>query len=289
MEERVTVRVLVPGDEAALIEFLSAHLETSLMLLSNIERAGLVDRGEPFQATYVASFDGAGAITAVAGHSWNGNVLLQGDVGLEQAALRAAEVSQRRVRGFLGAWAQVCRARRAFGLEAAPAAHDGAELLYALPLAELQVPELLSRSDVALRVPSAAEARDVLGGWRVGYHVEILGSVRTPELEQQAQREIDGQLATGRLWVLAVGDELVAMTAFNAEARGAVQVGGVFTAPGYRGRGYARAAVAASLQLARARGATRSFLFTGENKRAAQRAYTALGFRVIGDYGLVLF
>lgn len=56
-----------------------------------------------------------------------------------------------------------------------------------------------------------------------------------------------------------------------------------------RGRGYARAAVAASLRLAQARGVKRSILFTAETNRAARRAYAALGYEVIGDFGLVLF
>jgi predicted GNAT family acetyltransferase len=81
----------------------------------------------------------------------------------------------------------------------------------------------------------------------------------------------------------------VAMTSFNAEARGIIQVGGVFTPPSLRGNGFARAAVAASLKLKREQGFRRSVLFTAETNHAARRAYTALGYEVVGDYGLVLF
>ena len=91
------------------------------------------------------------------------------------------------------------------------------------------------------------------------------------------------------LWVLTLGDQIVAMTGFNAMARGIAQVGGVYTPPALRGRGYARAAVAASLKLAREQGAVRSVLFTAETNLAAQRAYTALGYQVAGDFGLVLY
>jgi predicted GNAT family acetyltransferase len=68
-----------------------------------------------------------------------------------------------------------------------------------------------------------------------------------------------------------------------------VQVGGVWTPPARRGRGYARAAVAGSLLDARARGVTRGVLFTAQENRPAQRAYEALGFQVVGDYGLLGF
>jgi uncharacterized protein len=289
MDEVVALRRLVPGDEQQLFEFLSRYVESSLFFFSNVERVGLVDQGERFQGTYVASFDEAGAITAVAAHSWTGTVMLQGDRGLEQAAQRAVELSGRKLSGFIGPWSLVCRARRALGLEETRAGHDGAELLYALSLDALQVPPLLSQTGVALRVPTAAEASGILAGWRFDYQVETLGLARTPEQEQLARRDTEGWREAGNLWVLTVQGEVVTMTGFNAEARGMVQVGGVFTPPALRGRGYARAAVAASLGKAREHGAHRSILFTAKTNQAAQRAYTALGFEVIGDFALVLF
>jgi predicted GNAT family acetyltransferase len=61
----------------------------------------------------------------------------------------------------------------------------------------------------------------------------------------------------------------------------------VYTPPELRGRGFARAAVAASLLEARAEGAARAVLFTSSG--AAARAYEALGFVRAGSFGLVLF
>jgi predicted GNAT family acetyltransferase len=62
----------------------------------------------------------------------------------------------------------------------------------------------------------------------------------------------------------------------------------VYTPPSLRGRGYARAVVAGSLLAARARGVRQAVLFTGKDNDHAQRAYRALGFTVVGDYGVVL-
>jgi uncharacterized protein len=283
------LRVLLPGDEPALFAFLEPYIDSSLFFFSNVEQAGLDYRGEPLQGAYVARYNPAGDITAVASHSWNGNVMVQGDDGLEQAARHVVAVSGRAVGGIIGPWSLACRARTALGLDETRAAHDGRELLFALSLDELQMPELLSRPDVSLRHPTAAEAADLLGGWRADYHVESLGAARTPELETAAREQVHSWRAAGTLWVLTVGTEVVAMSGFNAETRGIVQIGGVFTPPARRRRGYARAAVAASLQLARARGATRSILFTAEVNLAACRAYTALGYRVVSDFGLLLF
>lgn len=283
------LRVLVPGDEARLFEFLERHVDTSLFFFSNVERAGLVDRGEPLQGTYVASFAASGAITAAACHAWNGNVMLQGDAGLEAAVVEAVAVSGRPVQGLIGTWALVSRARRALGLAEKRARHDGREVLFSLPLERLREPQVLAREDVALRVPTLAEAIGLLSEWRVAYEVETLGSKRDAAVERAARAAMEGWLGRGLVWVLTCEAEIVSMTGFNAVARGVVQVGGVYTPPALRARGYGRAAVAASLKQARDQGATRSVLFTAEKNLAAQRAYTALGYQVAGDFGLVLF
>ncbi len=87
--------------------------------------------------------------------------------------------------------------------------------------------------------------------------------------------------------MLDVGGTIVATTAFNAQIPEMVQVGGVYTPPASRGRGYARCVVAGSLLDARADGtADRAILFTPNP--AAARAYEAIGFRRISDYALVM-
>jgi predicted GNAT family acetyltransferase len=183
----------------------------------------------------------------------------------------------------------VLRARAALGLDGTRASHDGQELLFALSLDALKVPNLLRQPDIVVRTPSEAETSQVVRGWRVDYMAETLGSKRSPELETAALEHMQGTRKDGLLWVLARGDELVAMTTFNASARGIVQVGGVYTPPSLRSRGYARAAVAGSLQRAKENGAARSILFTAEHNQAARRCYTSLGYEAIGDFGLVLF
>jgi uncharacterized protein len=61
------VRTLQPGDEAQLETFLSQYWETSMFLRSNLRRAGLLDRGNAFEGTYVAAIEN-NEIIAVAAH-----------------------------------------------------------------------------------------------------------------------------------------------------------------------------------------------------------------------------
>jgi predicted GNAT family acetyltransferase len=87
--------------------------------------------------------------------------------------------------------------------------------------------------------------------------------------------------------VLEADGALAAYSAFNARLPEIVQVGGVWTPRPQRGRGFARAVVAASLLEARAEGVARAVLFT--ESPAARRCYEALGFRKVSEYGLVIF
>jgi predicted GNAT family acetyltransferase len=89
-------------------------------------------------------------------------------------------------------------------------------------------------------------------------------------------------------WVLEADGRIVATTAVNAGVLEMVQVGGVYTLPGCRNRGYARSVVAGSLLELRDRGVKKAILFTGEDMPAARASCAALGFVPIGDYGLVI-
>lgn len=99
---------------------------------------------------------------------------------------------------------------------------------------------------------------------------------------------MESSLERGDTWLLEDDGRPVAVTSFNAALAEVVQVGGVWTPPDRRGRGYGRAVVAASLLDARAEGVGRTVLFTGEANEPAIRAYLALGFQRVGDYRVVL-
>jgi GNAT superfamily N-acetyltransferase len=282
---------LTAGDEERLEGFLAAHRDTSMLLRSNARRAGLVYEGAAFQAVYVGAFHG-GSLTGVAAHAWTGLMLLQAPLGPEAAAEVAracAERSGRKVTGFAGPPAQVNAARAALGLADAAAAVDGHEWLYAMDLDRIIMPAALRSGAIVCRPPRADE-RDLLCEWRFAYHMEALGSPDSEETRQGAAAFLDAQIADGHAWVAteAGADPPVplSLAAFNAALPDIVQLGGIYTPPALRGRGYAKAAVAHSLLMARERGASRAVLFT-DNPSAA-RSYEAVGFRRTGDYSLVL-
>ncbi len=281
------LRLLRPGDEAALDRFLAGYADTSMFLRANARSAGLEDRGEPMQGTYVAALEGD-RIAGVAAHCWNGMVLVQAPQGHAAAVAReAVRRSGRAVTGFSGPWDQVVAARRALGLAAVPVAKDSRDELYVLDLARLVVPPALAAGEVRCRHPQGAEL-DLLIEWRVAFAIEALGATAGPELSRTSRADVLLQHERGSDWVLLAGSAPVAYSVFNAMLPEIAQIGGVWTPPELRGRGYARSAVAGSLLAARQHGVSRAVLFADPANAAARAAYLALGFRIVGDYGLVL-
>jgi uncharacterized protein len=280
------VRVLAPGDEALLDAFFAAHPHTTLFFQNNVRKGGLVDRGGVYQATYVAAIE-AGAVTALANHCWNGNVLLEAPRHLASVVREAVRASGRAVSGILGPHAQVVEARRALGLDAAAATMDSAEDLFALELSQLRVPAALECGAVRCRHPHDREL-PTLVDWRYEFRHRHLGEAEGDALLAKCREEIARYQAEGSHFVLERDGEPVAYAAYNAAVPSCVQMGGVFTLAPLRSQGFARAVVAGALLAARARGVASSVLFTEVDNHPAKAAYRALGYERVGDYGMLM-
>ena len=275
---------IAPGDAAPLDAFLRRHTDSSMFLRSNVRAAGLEYHGRPLEATYVAAFAGD-EIVAVAAHCWNGMILVQAPERVGEVTRAAVEHSRRPVSGFSGPAEQVGAARSALGLERALSAKDSVEGLYAVALPDLAVPPALASGRLTCRHPGEREV-DLVTRWRVAFSIEALGLLDTPERRADARADVLRHQREASHWILLDGMTPVSYSAFNARLPDTVQIGGVWTPPEARGRGYARAVVAGSLLEARGRGVTRAVLFTHDP--SARRASEALAIRAVGTYGLVL-
>jgi GNAT superfamily N-acetyltransferase len=278
------IRALGAGDEPALEAFLLRHADFSMFLRSNSRATGLVYEGKPLQAEYVAAFDG-GAIVAVAAHCWNNVLLVQAPVDVAAVARAAVAQSGRPVAGLSGPASQVAAARSALGLDRRPAPKFGREELFALDLNDLVVPASLGDGRWTCRRPRSDEL-EFLIDWRVDFAREALQFPDSPTLRSECEQELRLVYERGSNWVLEDGG-LVSYSAFNARLPDIVQIGGVWTPRELRGRGYGRAVVAGSLLEVRETGVRRAVLFA--EREDAKRAYLGIGFRVVGEYGLVLF
>jgi predicted GNAT family acetyltransferase len=277
------IRALQSGDEAQLEAFLSHHYQTSMFLRSNVRQAGLLDRGNAFEATYVAALEND-EIVAVVAHCWNGMLLFQAPVYLELVLQAAIAHSKRPILGIAGPWQQVQAANQQLN-PSFPLTLP--ERLFSLSLSQLHAPKQLSKSGFHVRYPQLEEF-DQLTEWRVSYEIETLNRLSSPHLWERCRNQLDRLQAQQAHWVLEVDNTIVSYCAFTAQLPDAVQLGGVWTPPEHRNRGHARCVVAGALLTARDAGVEQAILFTGHDNAAAQCTYRQLGFQLIGEYGLVL-
>lgn len=284
----VAFETLGPGDEKRLDDFLSQHAASSMFLRSNARAAGLHDGGALHQGTYVAAVC-SDRIEGVVAHYWNGILVLQSPTShLGAAARHAVERSGRHVAGIAGPWDQVLAARDALVMNDCETSRSSPESLYSLDLETLELPASIQAGRATAVVPSGRWL-DAAVQMRVAFCVEALGHPETDSLRQNARNEISRLAASQSTFLLVEDDCPVSVASFNARLPDCVQLGGVFTPPDRRGRGYARSLVAAALLSARREGVERAVLFTGEENVAARRAYEALRFQIVGTYGLCLF
>ena len=280
------IRVLQPGDEAALEAFLLPRIETSMFLLGNMRAAGLVDGDGFMQGAYVAAIDG-GEIVGVVAHYWNDVLVAQAPARVGALCEAAIEVSGRRVGGVLGPARQVQAAKDALEVDEGAVKLDQTEYLYSLSLADLLVPEGLRMGSLVGRRIERGDMEQVIE-WLVAFGLESLGDEESPRLWERIRADVKRKQEQGLTWILEDMGRPVSTSGFNTTTAEAVQIGGVYTPPELRGRGYGRAVVAASLLDARAEGVDSSILFTGVENVPAQKCYEALGYRHIGDYRLLL-
>lgn len=283
----IKYRVLEPGDEAALEAFALPRIESSMFLLGNMRMSGLTDNGRPYTGTYAAAFDGDEIVGAVA-HFWNANLIVQSPVEyLRDLWQTAVFASNRPILGIIGLGAQVEFALKSLEIEPDLIQIDDVENLYTLNLTDLIVPEALANGHLQGH-RAESDDLDCLAQWRVEYNIEELAEKDSPELRHATRVDMVRYMHEGRVWILKKNGSPAAMTAFNVVTTEAVQVGGVYTPPANRSKGYARTAVAASLLDARNEGVQTGILFTGIENYPAQKAYIALGFKRIGDYRITL-
>lgn len=283
-----TFRALGPGDEAKLEFFLAQTPESSMFLRANLAKAGIVDRGEPFQGSYAGAFED-GRLVGAASLYWNGNLMIQCPPALaaKLVAETLAAALPRPASGLLGPSAQVEAA-----IEIPPFSLRRARLaarqdLLALPLDGFAMPALPRPAYAA--GPATDADRDILRAWRYAYCREVLAWPDAADARRKAAEEIDRTIDDGNGYVLRLAGAPVAYAGINARLPDMVQIGGVYVPPGERDQGYGRLATAAALADVKAKGARHAILFTGIENIAAKFCYEGLGFRVVGDYAIVLY
>ena len=185
--------------------------------------------------------------------------------------------------GMIGDSAQVEQMREAFGLKDRATGFDRSEPLFTLDLDNLVIP---AGQGFELRAPQDADV-PLLEAWAYDYMVETGLRPAGDMTRAIATSDVANRREKDRLRILLLNGKPVAQTAFNAVLPDSVQVGGVYTPPKDRAKGYGRLAVALHLDEVRNTGAQQAVLFS--NNEYASRAYRSIGFEDVGAYTITLF
>lgn len=265
-----------PDMAVPLCDFFRQHLDHAMFPLNNIAQYGIDGRHDYAMRFWVAM--AGGEITDAVGLANSGAVMPvcpSGDWAAVRAALQGENVAR-----FLGPAQQVRPLIAALGMENAATTLDDDDGQYAVELSQLHLPDGPGQI-----VPIAQAPEAVVRNWLLAYEMEALQTPREQAVKDAAF-SYDEYRANQSHVVLMAGATPLAMTGFNARIPEAVQIGGVFTPPALRGRGYARRALALHLDRVRREGVTRASLFAANE--VAARAYIGIGFKRIGDWTLYM-
>lgn len=106
--------------------------------------------------------------------------------------------------------------------------------------------------------------------------------------EPEVRRSMLGRIRSLRTYLAETSHGLVSAASTSAESHAAAMIGGVWTAPHARNRGYSTAVVARLADELLTEGRDVS-LFHLEDNAAAARVYAKIGFRTIGKWSVVYF
>ena len=265
------------ADREALVDFMFAHAPILMFPLTNLTSYGM-GGGHPRAINAWVAKDGD-KITDVLTVSEEGIVFPccpSGDWHAVSQVLRG-----RQLKGFLGEGQQVAAVRHAVGLSR-KADLDAVEPSFVLDIAHMDMPDTAGFS---LR-PLTSAPLDLLVDWRTDYQITTLDA-SPAEARDRAEREMNAYIAKDSHRVLFWDGVPVSMTGFNAELPEIVQIGGVYTPPEMRSRGFARIALAMHLMEASIDGVTQAVLSAANE--AAARAYIALGFERTGSFAIAIY
>jgi predicted GNAT family acetyltransferase len=268
-------------DEA--LAFLRDRRETSLYLLSNLAEYGPVLTEHLNSGNFKVVVDGD-RVVAVFVLTRRGNLVAQCDEAdaIANLILDACETEPIALQGFVSRWAVADPLHRAH--QARHPRFDttfhARDILFRRPVESGRAP-----ADPAVRPLQAGdfEAWDPL-------QRAFLEQEGIPVQGTMAQRRtlFEAQTARGHWWGYVADGKLVSTVALNACIEGVGQVGGVYTPPEHRRRGYSRAVMQRLFaDAAGPLGLHTLILFTGEGNVEAQRMYEQLGFERIGHFGLI--
>jgi RimJ/RimL family protein N-acetyltransferase len=263
------------------LAYLKANYATSMFLLGNLaERApGLGEHPNSGNFKVLKKDD---AVIGVFSLLRRGNLIISADFDDEilDLVLRDALTESISIKGVLGNWG------------VASALWDLLQERKILQTCSFRSKEILYRLDSIPRSDPNPQVRFLndtdYPEWRPIRRAYTKEEGLTDNLSDEDLKK-NFLLYSGRkeYWGYFEDERLVSTAALNAKAMNIGQVGGVYTVPALRGKGYSQRTMQQMLNdCAQVHGLVKMILFTGEKNIPAQRVYEKLGFQKIGLFGI---
>ncbi len=268
------VAILGSDDEPELLAYLDAHPDPTMFI-----RFAWSAGGARF-----AALRGEAGIGGVAVQNKNGAVLVHSSGGQIPALAQACLHSPDGITGVGGPHEEVREAIAALGLGGRKVQREGREVIMALDLDKLVLPDLLSQPGIVVRRATPADL-PLLKEWRIRYYNEVFRL--TPDAELLS--EVEAAQRDGRLWVLEDDGKIVNTAAWYAVYPRLVQVEYAYSPAELRSKHYGRSAVAGGLAVMREEGVRRGVFHTGEKNMAVQIGIDPIGFKITHRHLFVQF
>lgn len=271
------------GHRESALALMRRHRETSLFLLGNLDEYGPVLTDHLNSGTYKVVLEGE-AVVAVFVLTRRGNLLVQSDRRADYAAPIAAACAEEPVAlgGLIGDWAVIEPLWRSLEGAAPPfvTTYHNRDILYRRAT---RPEDVVAVPGVRLLTPADfAEWEPLNRAFTVDEGLPVQGTL------EQRRVAFSDKAEQARWWGYFQDGRLASMATMGIVVDGVGQVGGVYTPPEFRRRGYSGAVMRQLLAAAAGpMGLHTVVLFTGEQNVQAKAMYEALGFARIGHFALI--
>lgn len=274
-----------PKTTEEMLGFLKQHENSTLFLLGNYKNHGVVLTDSPYSGNFKVIRSNEN-IVGVLSLTRKGNLLIESTVNepIFEKVLEACLEEPIPLKGLVGNWS-FCGPFFQFIQKhniIERMLFNSKEILYSLDLFNATVSKqpnvrFLKEEDFATWMP---HRRD----YHIGEGLPL--TLSDKELFEQFAYKVREKI----IWGYFLDDALVSMADLNAKALDLGQVGGVYTVPAFRGRGYSKSVMRQILCDAKElHGIRKLIIFTGERNFAAQNVYRSLGVGEVGNFALLFW
>jgi predicted GNAT family acetyltransferase len=274
------IRPLQEEDRERALRFLDRDHECNLIMIYDMDHFGLENQGHPFQGDYYGVFSGAGLSGIAALFNFGSLFIYTPDAGSAPELVEYMVALERKPSYVIGRteWAgPVIEGLREQGLQ--PAGAEEQEYMV------LSRDSFRPRSGPGTRF---AELRDLqrLIELNRAFQIEYFGGLT--EAEEELGRMAEVRMERAGIAVAEADGQIVSKAESMVRTSRAALIGGVFTVPEYRGRGFSFACMSLLCEEILS-SIGRACLNVAKENVPAQRVYRGLGFERFCDYRMAHF